>query len=88
MTDHVDENIPSEDTFVAATMDDEEAFGRGFSVGRLPFPSLYPWMTNWNCLVQQTFGIELDFVGQSLTVHPLPPPCEKKLTFVCRDGQS
>ena len=68
MTDHVDENSLSEDTFVGAAMDDEEAFGRGFSVGRLPFPSLYPWMTNWNGLVQQTFGIELDFVGQSLTV--------------------
>ena len=49
-------------------MDEEEAFGRGFSVGK------YIWILCYLianvCVVQQTFGVEVDFAGQSLIVCP------------------
>ena len=48
-------------------MDDEEAFGRGFSVGTFTLCPLSEHILT-ESVVQQTFGIEVDFAGQSLTV--------------------
>jgi hypothetical protein len=71
----------SVNSFAEVLMDDDEAFGRGFNVGeQLSFAcGIFANLGT----VQQTFGIEVDFLGQAVAVLSLGTCADRT-----RDGQN